>query len=132
MGDVTITADVIQKFRSLPMAKQVLPEGLEDEWFDSALGQYELDVDKLGYDIDSSKFASKLEPFVVYSLGLLMYQEYLTRELSKAEKINGFRGKDIQLTGSDASKNVTYKDLVLQQQRVQEFLHKQKTHAFNN
>lgn len=132
MGDVTTKADVIQKFRSLPMAKQVLPEGLEDEWFDSALGQYELDVDKLGYDIDSSKFASKLEPFVVYTLGLLMYQEYLTRELSKAEKINGFRGKDIQLTGSDASKNVTYKDLVLQQQRVQEFLHKQKTHAFNN
>lgn len=132
MGDVTTKADVIQKFRSLPMAKQVLPEGLEDEWFDSALGQYELDIDKLGYDVDSSKFASKLEPFVVYTLGLLMYQEYLTRELSKAEKINGFRGKDIQLTGSDASKNVTYKDLVLQQQRVQEFLHKQKTHAFNN
>lgn len=132
MGDVTTKADVIQKFRSLPMAKQVLPEGLEDEWFDSALGQYELDIDELGYDIDSSKFASKLKPFVVYTLGLLMYQEYLTRELSKAEKINGFRGKDIQLTGSDASKNVTYKDLVLQQQRVQEFLHKQKTHAFNN
>jgi len=132
LGDVTTKADVIQKFRSLPMAKQVLPEGLEDEWFDSALGQYELDIDKLGYDVDSSKFASKLEPFVVYTLGLLMYQEYLTRELSKAEKINGFRGKDIQLTGSDASKNVTYKDLVLQQQRVQEFLHKQKTHAFNN
>lgn len=114
------------------MAKQVLPEGLEDEWFDSALGQYELDIDELGYDIDSSKFASKLKPITVYTLGLLMYQDYLTRELSKAEKINGFRGKDIQLTGSDASKNVTYKDLVLQQQRVQEFLHKQKTHAFNN
>lgn len=132
MGDVTTKADVIQKFRSLPMAKQVLPEGLEDEWFDSALGQYELDIDELGYDIDSSKFASKLKPITVYTLGLLMYQDYLTRELSKAEKINGFRGKDIQLTGSDASKNVTYKDLVLQQQRVQEFLHKQKTHAFNN
>lgn len=131
LGDVTTKDDVIQSFRSHPMAKKLLPDGLEDEWFSSALAQYELDIDELGYDIDSSKFNSKLKSNVVYTLGLLMYQEYLTRELSRAEKINGFRGKDIQLTGSDASKNVTYKDLVFQQQRVQEFLHKQKTHAFD-
>lgn len=131
MGDVTTKDDVIQSFRSHPMAKKLLPDGLEDEWFSSALAQYELDIDELGYDMDNSQFNSKLKNSVVYTLGLIMYQEYLIRELSRAEKINGFRGKDIQLTGSDASKNVTYKDLVLEEQRVQELLHKQKTHAFN-
>lgn len=131
MGDVTTKAEVIQSFRSHPMAKKALPEGLEDEWFDSALAQYETDIDELGYDSDESQFDSKLKRGVVYTLGLIMYMEYLTRELSRAEKLNGFRGKDIQLTGSDASKNVTYKDLLFEKERVQELLHKQKTHAFN-
>jgi hypothetical protein len=131
LGDVTTKAEVIQSFRSHPMAKKALPEGLEDEWFDSALAQYETDIDELGYDSDESQFDSKLKRGVVYTLGLIMYMEYLTRELSRAEKLNGFRGKDIQLTGSDASKNVTYKDLLFEKERVQELLHKQKAHAFN-
>lgn len=131
MGDVTTKADVIQSFRTHPMAKKALPEGLEDEWFNSALAQYELDIDELGYDDENYQFASKLKSSVVYTLGLIMYMEYVTRELSRAEKLNGFKGKDIQLTGSDASKNVTYKELIFEQQRVQELLHKQKTHAFN-
>ena len=131
MGDVTTKADVIQSFRTHPMAKKALPEGLEDEWFNSALAQYELDIDELDYDDENAQFASKLKSSVVYTLGLIMYMEYVTRELSRAEKLNGFKGKDIQLTGSDASKNVTYKELIFDQQRVQELLHKQKTHAFN-
>lgn len=131
MGDVTTKADVIQSFRTHPMAKKALPEGLEDEWFNSALAQYELDIDELNYDDENAQFGSKLKSSVVYTLGLIMYMEYVTRELSRAEKLNGFKGKDIQLTGSDASKNVTYKELIFEQQRVQELLHKQKTHAFN-
>ena len=113
------------------MAKKALPEGLEDEWFNSALAQYELEIDELNYNDDVSEFDSKLKHSVVYTLGLIMYLEYVTRELSRAEKLNGFYGKDIQLTGSDASKNVTYKDLIFEKERVQELLHKQKTHAFN-
>jgi hypothetical protein len=131
LGDVTTKADVIQSFRTHPMAKKALPEGLEDEWFNSALAQYELDIDELNYDDENAQFGSKLKSSVVYTLGLIMYMEYVTRELSRAEKLNGFKGKDIQLTGSDASKNVTYKELIFEQQRVQELLHKQKTHAFN-
>ena len=52
MGDVTTKDDVIQSFRSHPMAKKLLPDGLEDEWFSSALAQYELDIDELGYDME--------------------------------------------------------------------------------
>ena len=131
LGENTTKADVIQSFRSHPMAKKALPEGLEDEWFMSALAQYELDVDELGYDTTTSEFNSELKTGVVYTLGLMMYAEYITRELSRLEKINGFRGKDIQLTGSDGSKNITYKDLNLELERVQILLHKQKTHAYN-
>lgn len=131
LGDVTTRNDVIQSFHSHPMAKQALPEGLENEFFASALSEYELDIKILNYDDSTYQFASKLDRAVVYTLGLMMYSEYLTRELSRIEKLQGFYGKDIHLTGNDASKNVTYKDLVLEQERVQMLLHKQKIHAYN-
>lgn len=131
MGEYTTINDVIQSFHSHPMSKTALPEGLENEFFMSALAQYELEIKDLNYDDTHSQFNSKLDRGVVYTLGLMMYLEYVTRELSRAEKLNGFKGKDIQLTGSDSSKNVTYKDLVLEKERIQELLHKQKVHAYN-
>ena len=131
LGEETTKADVITSFQTHPMAKKALPEGLEDAWFLSALAQYELEIGELDYNETTNKFGSKLNRSVIYTLGLLMYLEYVTRELSRAEKLNGFYGKDIHLTGSDSSKNVTYKDLVLEKERIQELLHKQKTHAFN-
>lgn len=131
MGEVTTITDVIQSFHTHPMAKKALPEGLENEFFMSALAQYELEIKDLDYNTSESKFNSQLNGSVIYTLGMLMYLEYLTRELSRAEKLNGFYGKDIHLTGSDSSKNVTYKDLVFEKERVQELLHKQKTHAYN-
>lgn len=131
MGEVTTITDVIQSFHTHPMAKKALPEGLENEFFMSALAQYELEIKDLDYNTSESKFNSQLDRSVIYTLGMLMYLEYVTRELSRAEKLNGFYGKDIHLTGSDSSKNVTYKDLVFEKERVQELLHKQKTHAYN-
>lgn len=129
MGETT-REDVIQSFHSHPMSKTALPTGLEYEWFSSALAEYELDIASLDYDADENKFATKLSHSVVFTLGLMMYGEYLTRELSKLEKLQGFYGKDIHLTGNDSSKQVTYKDLVLEQERIQSLLHKQKTHAY--
>lgn len=129
MGETT-REDIIQSFHSHPMSKTVIPDGLENEWFSSALAEYELDIASLDYDTETNKFATKLNHSVVFTLGLMMYAEYLTRELSKAEKLQGFYGKDIHLTGNDSSKQITYKDLVLEQERIQSLLHKQKTHAY--
>lgn len=131
LGEQTTVNDVIQSFRSHPMAKTALPEGLENEFFMSALAQYELEIKELDFDETNLQFNSKLSRSIVYTLGLMMYLEYVTRELSRAEKLNGFYGKDIHLTGSDSAKNITYKDLVLEKERVQELLHKQKHHAYN-
>lgn len=131
LGDTTTKYDVIQSFHSHPMAKRALPPGLEEEFFMSALSEYELDIKNLNYDENDSVFSEKLNRAVVYTLGLMMYAEYITRELSRMEKLQGFYGKDIHLTGNDASKNVTYKDLMLEQERVQMLLHKQKIHAYN-
>lgn len=128
----TTKNDVIQSFHSHPMSKHIIPEGLENQFFLNALAEYELDIDPLNYDEISENFPVQLERSVVYTLGMLMYTEYLTRELSRIEKLNGFHGKDIQMTGSDGSKRITYSDLQLEIERVQELLHKQKRHCYNN
>lgn len=127
----TTENDVIQSFHSHPMSKNPLPIGLEHQFFLNALAQYELEIKELGYDEVVEEFTSKIDRGAILTLGMLMYVEFLTRELSRIEKLNGFHGKDIQMTGSDGSKRVTLADLELEINRVNELLHKQKNHSFN-
>lgn len=131
MATFTTFDDVVMSFHSHPLCKKVLPDGLEKQFFDSALAYYELEIESLDFDDEELQFSTKLSRQVIYSLGLLMYVEYLTRELSRIEKLNGFKGKDITLTGSDTSKRVTMSDLKLEIERCQELMHKQKVHGYN-
>ncbi|OQA50338.1 MAG: hypothetical protein BWY47_00581 [Bacteroidetes bacterium ADurb.Bin302] len=131
MADTTTFEDVLNSFHTHLQEKQPLPTGLENAFFESALAYYELEIDHLDYNEDESKFDSKHNRTVVYTLGMIMYTEYLTRELSRIEKLQGFHGKDIQLTGSDESKRTTKSDLELELQRCNEYLHKQKRHGYN-
>lgn len=127
----TTMNDVIQSFHTHPQSKNPLPEGLEQAFFQSALAVYELDIHSLNYNETTTEFENDITRSEIYTLGLLMYIEYLTRELSRIEKLNGFYGKDIHLTGSDTSKRVTLEDLQLEIERANELLHKQKTHAYS-
>lgn len=127
----TTEIDVINCFHSFPMAKKELPSGLEHQFFLNALAEYELEISELGYDETREEFADTISRNAILTLGMIMYVNYLTRELSRIEKLNGFHGKDIQMTGSDGSKRITLADLELELDRVNSLLHKQKTHAFN-
>lgn len=127
----TTEIDVINSFHSHPMSKKSLPIGLEHQFFLNALAQYEIEIAELGYDETTEEFSTKISRGTIFTLGMLMYVDFLTRELSRIEKLNGFHGKDIQMTGSDGSKRVTLADLQLEINRVNELLHKQKKHAFN-
>ena len=113
------------------MSKNPLPARLEHQFFLNALAQYELEINDLGFDETIGEFTAKIDRGAILTLGMLMYVEFLTRELSRIEKLNGFHGKDIQMTGSDGSKRVTLSDLELEINRVNELLHKQKIHAYN-
>ncbi len=127
----TTEIDVINCFHSFPMSKQVLPAGLEHQFFLNALAEYELEICELGYNDETNEFNDTISRNAVLTLGMIMYTNFLTRELSRIEKLNGFHGKDIQMTGSDGSKRITLSDLELELERVDSLLHKQKVHAFN-
>lgn len=130
MADTTKN-DIINCFHSFPMTKRLIPEGLENQWLMNAIGQYELEIASIGYISEEEKFETDIGHAAIMTLGLLMYTYFLTRELSRIEKLNGFHGKDIQMTGNDTSKRVTYSDLELELKRVDDLLYKQKTHAYN-
>lgn len=128
----TTRTQVVDSFESLPQDKYILPDGLIDQWLIDATGEYSLEISSIEYDSDLQEFSGILPQYSIKTIALIMYTYYLTRELSRVTKLNGIIGKDISLTGMDATKRVTKAELESELMRVQELLHKQKQHCFNN
>ena len=63
-------------------------------------------------------------------LAQMMYVSYLQRELSRVMALNGIYGKDVQLTGQDATKRVTKQELDNQIALVETLLHRMKDPAY--
>lgn len=123
--------DVLNVFHSLLKSKFEIDEDLEYQWFLNALADYELELSELNYLESQRVFADSLPRYIVKTLGLIMYVNYLTQELSRVMKLNGIIGKDIYLTGMDATKRVTLEELQSEKIYAEKLLHKQKQHAFN-
>ena len=127
----TTFADVEQKFHSMPLTKFEIPEGLEAEWLSTAVSDYELNLGcDLGYDSETREFSGKLKDVSVRILAQMMYVSYLQRELSRVMALNGIYGKDVQLTGQDATKRVTKQELDDQIALVEILLHRMKDPAY--
>ena len=123
--------DVLNVFHSLLKSKFEIDMDLEYQWFLNALADYELEIGFLEFSEGSRSFSYALPRYIVKTLGLIMYVNYLTQELSRVMKLNGIIGKDISLTGMDATKRVTLEELQNEKIYAEKLLHKQKQHAFN-
>ena len=128
--DETSSVEVITMFHSMLKTKNVLSDALEQQYFLSALAEYELTVNPIGYDPTEKVFQPALSLHVIYTLALMMYTRYLTQELSRVLKLNGIAGKDITLTGIPASKTQTLAELQSELTRTKELLYKQMPHCF--
>ena len=127
----TTFADVEQKFHSMPLTKFEIPEGLEAEWLSTAVSDYELNLGcDLGYNSEKREFSGKLKDISIRILAQMMYVSYLQRELSRVMALNGIYGKDVQLTGQDATKRVTKQELDDQIALVEVLLHRMKEPAY--
>ena len=123
--------DVLNVFHSLLKSKFEIDEDLEYQWFLNALADYELEIGFIEFSEGSRSFSYALPRYIIKTLGLIMYVNYLTQELSRVMKLNGIIGKDISLTGMDATKRVTLEELQSKKIYAEKLLHKQKQHAFN-
>ena len=122
---------IVDKFRSMPLTKFDIPEALEAEWLSTAVSDYELNIGcDLRYDEEAHEFDGRLKSIVIRTLAQMMYVSYLQRELSRVMALNGIYGKDIQITGQDATKRVTKQEVDDQIARVEVLLHRQKTPAY--
>lgn len=122
--------EVLNVFHSLVKSKIEIDEGLEYQWFLNAIADYELEISSLNYLDNQKVFSDTLSRQVIRTLGLFMYVNYLTQELSRVMKLNGIIGKDISLTGMDATKRVTIQELESEKLYAEKLLHKQKQHCF--
>lgn len=127
----TTYEEVVKKFHSMPLTKFEIQEGLEREWFSTAVADYELNIGcDLEYNEKKEKFSKKLDGSVVRTLAQMIYVSYLQRELSRVMAINGIYAKDVQVTGQDATKRVTKQELDDQIALVERLLHRQKDPAY--
>ena len=122
--------EILNVFHSLVKSKIEIDEGLEYQWFLNAIADYELEISSLNYLDNQKVFSDTLSRQVIRTLGLFMYVNYLTQELSRVMKLNGIIGKDISLTGMDATKRVTIQELENEKLYAEKLLHKQKQHCF--
>lgn len=106
---------VINVFHSMFQSNEILPDGLEQQFFTNAVGEYETELTELGFDEESNTFNDPLTPPQIQILGMLMYKGYLGRYRDRALKLNNVVGRDIQLTGlanTKAQVNRAYEDLI--------------------
>ena len=131
MDQRTTFTEIETNFHSMPLTKYEIPSELAHEWLKTAIADYELEIScDLKYDPINQIFTDKLERPVARVLALMMYVSYLQRELSRVMTLNGIYGKDIQITGGDATKRVTKQELEHEIGRVSQMLHKMKQHSF--
>ena len=127
----TSYSEILNVFHSLLKSKFEINEALEYQWFLNALADFELEISSLNY-LDMEKiFSDTLPRHTIRTLGLIMYVNYLTQELSRVMKLNGIVGKDISLTGMDATKRITIQELESEKLYAEKLLHKQKQNCFN-
>ena len=127
----TTFSEIETMFHSMPLTKFDIPEGLEAEWLKIAVADYEFNLGcDLEYDAGQRAFAGTLPMIAARTLAQMMYVSYLQRELSRVMALNGIYGKDIQITGQDATKRVTKQELDSQKELVEVMLHRQKDPAY--
>ena len=70
MEENTTYEDVLNSFHSTFQDKVELPELLEKEWFKKAVGKFSFEIDSINYDENLEEFDTKLNRYVVDTLGL--------------------------------------------------------------
>ncbi|WP_063565471.1 hypothetical protein [Paenibacillus sp. O199] len=127
---MTTYQDILNSFYSRFQSTKLLPEGLVKEFFNQALGDFEIDLYPLGWNIESQEFDEILERSIINLLGRLMYASYLSREVDRIVKLTNIVGKDISLTGMGDSKRFSMMKLAEEESKINEMKSKLKTSSY--
>ena len=140
---MTTYNDVVRTFESIIKSKYVLVDGLIEQWFNNAVGEFELNIGKLGYDVNETGFLfsdgnkeffdknGNLTQHVILTLAEIMKSYYMQQERRRVNQLNNVIGKDISLNGTGDTKKYTAAEADYIDWRVADFFQKQKPPAYN-
>ena len=120
---------VIDVYQAVMQDKYVILPDLERQWFYMALGEFGLNIRPLEY-IDELENFIKIEQHEINTLGYYVALYYIARERSRINKLQGYIGRDISLTGIGQSKNAIKDEFRDLEYHIERMLHRQKQHAY--
>lgn len=94
-------SEVIDSFHSIIMDKREIPASLEMMWLKKAIAELSVETSLIEYDEEIGEFNSDIGQYVVDTLALLMKSYYVSREISKNNKIASIVAKDISINGNN-------------------------------
>jgi len=127
----TTYEDVEKVFASIFADKQVVSDELVSQWFDMALGEYELEIEPLIYDNVTKEFDSDLARPVINVLGYIVKKFYQERLISLTNKRNNIVTSDISMTGTDSAKSHMETELNQIKESIRSYYANLKTPAYN-
>ena len=94
-------SEVIDSFHSIIMDKREIPDSLELMWLKKAIAELSAKTSPIEYSEEHSEFNSDIGQYVVDTLALLIKSYYVSREVSRNNKIASRVGKDLSVNGTN-------------------------------
>lgn len=139
---MTSYKDVVSAFESIIKSKYVIDDGLIYQWFLNALGEYELNIDTLGFDKKRMGFVAEnatsdafdengdLSSYVILSIAEGMKSYYMQQEVRRVNQLNNIIGKDLSLNGTGDTKKYTKAEADAIDSKIADLYTKQKVPAY--
>ena len=127
----TQLSEVLDSFHSSFMDKTELPESLELMWVKKAVAEYSIEIEPLNYDPDTGEFTGDLDQYIIDTLATMMKVYYLSRELSRVNKIASVVSKDLSINGTNGLQKYIKDEYASVQETLSEMLNNQKESAYN-
>lgn len=126
----TVAQEVYDSFEASFQDKSIIPEELEFVWLLKAIARYSIELDPIEFDEDTLEFSTRLNRYVIDTLGAFMKQSYQEREVSKVNKRVSIVTKDISIDGNNGSKTAAKNELDYDESKSNMMIDNQKPTAY--
>lgn len=130
----TTAQDVYNSFEATFSDKKEIPESLEFQWLKMAIGKYNVEIaidEYLNFDEYLMEFDTKLNQYVIDTLGEMIRVKYQERYSSKANKIASIVGKDLSINGTNGLQKYAKEELDYHSSQLSDMIENQKPTAMN-
>lgn len=126
----TTAKEVFDSFEASFQDKSIIPIELEIVWLQKAVARYSVELDPIVFDEETMRFDTKLDRYVIDTLGAFMKQSYQEREVSKVNKRISIVTRDLSLDGNNGGKVASREELNYDVSKSKEMIDNQMPTAY--